>query len=50
VIAYVIASAIAYYTGKAELGVGPINGIIIAAVLYAVLFKVLPQQIRSFSR
>ena len=44
VIAYVVASAIAYLTGKASLGIAPINGIIAAVILYVVLSRVLPQQ------
>ncbi len=44
VIAYVVASAIAYFTSKASLGIAPINGIIAAVILYVVLSKVLPQQ------
>lgn len=44
VIAYVVASAIAYFTGKASIGIAPINGIVAAVILYVVLSKVLPQQ------
>ncbi|MEO0490493.1 MAG: cytosine permease [Cyanobacteria bacterium P01_A01_bin.123] len=47
VIAYVAASAIAYFTAKADLGVGPVNGIILAAVLYAILYRIIPQPIRQ---
>ncbi len=47
VIAYVAASAIAYFSGQANLGIGPLNGVIAAAVLYAVLIKVIPQPVRS---
>ncbi|MEX0269974.1 cytosine permease [Leptolyngbyaceae cyanobacterium UHCC 1019] len=43
VIAYVMASAIAYFTGKASLGIAPINGIVAAIILYLILSKVLPQ-------
>jgi cytosine permease len=43
IIAYVIASAIAYYSS----GIKPINGIIAAAILYFILTKVLPQNRRS---
>ncbi|WP_448603345.1 cytosine permease, partial [Thermoleptolyngbya sp.] len=46
VIAYVAAALIAYFTGTAGIGIGPLNGIIAAAVLYAVLTKVIPQPIR----
>ena len=42
IIAYVIASAIAYYSS----GIKPINGIIAAAILYFILTKVLPQNRR----
>ncbi|NJL86881.1 MAG: cytosine permease [Leptolyngbyaceae cyanobacterium SM1_1_3] len=47
VIAYVLGSAIAFYTGKYDLGIAPVNGIISAAVLYAVLVKVITQPIRD---
>lgn len=47
VIAYVAASAIAYTTGNAGLGIGPVNGIISAAVLYAILSRVIRQPIQS---
>ncbi len=47
VIAYVAASAIAYFTGKASLGIAPINGIVAAVILYVILSKVLPQPTRS---
>lgn len=46
VIAYVAAALIAYFTGTAGIGIGPLNGIITAAILYAVLTKVIPQPIR----
>jgi hypothetical protein len=39
IVAYVIASAIAYYSS----GVKPINGIIAASLLYFVLAKFIPQ-------
>ncbi|PSR16770.1 cytosine permease [filamentous cyanobacterium CCP3] len=42
VIAYVVASAIAYVTGAAGWGIVPINGIVSALVLYVVLSRVLP--------
>ena len=45
VIAYVAGAVIAYVTGNAGLGIGPVNGIIAAAVLYGVLFNVIPQPI-----
>ncbi len=43
VIAYVIASAIAYYTGQISLGIAPLNGVVLAGLLYALLVKVIPQ-------
>ncbi len=47
VIAYVVASAIAYFTGQAGWGIVPINGVVSALVLYVVLSRVLPSQITS---
>lgn len=47
VIAYVVGSATAYFSSQAGFGVGPINGIVVAAVLYVVLSKVMPQRIRA---
>jgi cytosine permease len=44
VIAYVAGALVAYFSSQASFGVGPINGIIVAAALYAVLIKVLPQR------
>lgn len=44
VIAYVVASAIAYFTGQASWGIVPINGVVAAVVLYMVLSRVLPSQ------
>ncbi|QKD84233.1 cytosine permease [Thermoleptolyngbya sichuanensis A183] len=46
VISYIAAALIAYFTGTAGIGIGPLNGIIAAAILYAVLTKVIPQPIR----
>ncbi|MFE4107393.1 cytosine permease [Almyronema epifaneia] len=46
-IAYAISSAIAYLSGVYDWGVAPVNGIVSAAVLYAVLIKVVPQPIRD---
>ena len=48
VIAYVIGSAVAYVTSNMEIGIGPVNGIVVAAVLYAILYRVIPQPIHSF--
>ncbi|MBE9112408.1 cytosine permease [Nodosilinea sp. LEGE 07298] len=42
VIAYVVASAIAYWTGQAGWGIVPINGVVAALVLYIGLSRVLP--------
>lgn len=47
VIAYVAASTIAYFTGHANWGIGPVNGIVSAAILYALLCRVLAQPIKS---
>lgn len=49
IISYVVAALTAYFTGNAGLGVGPINGIVTAAVLYAVLTRVIRQPIRDAS-
>lgn len=46
VIAYIVASVIAYTTGNAGIGIGPVNGIVTAAVLYAILYRAIPQPIR----
>lgn len=43
IIAYVAASAIAYFSSQANIGIAPINGILAAVVIYFVLMKVLPQ-------
>jgi cytosine permease len=43
IIAYVLASAIAYFSSQAGFGIAPINGIIAAVILYYVLAKVIPQ-------
>ncbi len=48
VIAYVIGSATAYITSNVGIGIGPVNGILVAAVLYAILYRVIPQPIHSF--
>lgn len=41
VTAYVVASAIAYFTGQADWGIVPINGVIAALILYSILSKVI---------
>ncbi|HEY9734655.1 MAG TPA: cytosine permease [Trichocoleus sp.] len=45
IIAYVVGSAVAYFTGQANLGIGPVNGIVVAALLYGILCQVMPQTI-----
>jgi len=47
IIAYVSGSAVAFVTGNAGFGIGPVNGILAAAVLYAVLYRVIFQPIRA---
>ncbi|MBE9099280.1 cytosine permease [Vacuolonema iberomarrocanum] len=47
VISYIVGAGIAFYSGEAAIGVGPINGIIVAAVLYGILSRVIRQPIRS---
>ncbi|MEM9567177.1 MAG: cytosine permease [Cyanobacteria bacterium P01_E01_bin.34] len=42
-IAYLIASVVAYTTGQAEIGIGPVNGIAIAAIAYGILYRLIPQ-------
>ncbi|MEM9154654.1 MAG: cytosine permease, partial [Cyanobacteria bacterium P01_F01_bin.33] len=37
--AYIIASVVAYATGQAGLGIGPVNGILTAAILYGMLCR-----------
>lgn len=44
ILAYVGASAIAYFTNQMAWGIVPINGIISAAVLYVILAKLIPQR------
>jgi cytosine permease len=46
VVSYVVASAIAYFTGNAGLGIGPVNGIVSAVILYAVFCKAIPQPVQ----
>lgn len=43
ILAYVIASAIAYFTSQSSLGIVPINGIVSAAIIYVILARLLPQ-------
>ncbi|EKQ69773.1 purine-cytosine permease-like transporter [Leptolyngbyaceae cyanobacterium JSC-12] len=44
VIAYVVAATTAFVSGQLSFGVPPINGIIVAAVLYTLLVKVMPER------
>jgi cytosine permease len=44
IIAYVLASAIAYVSSQANFGIAPINGIIAAVIIYYGLAKVLPSR------
>ncbi|MEM7792853.1 MAG: cytosine permease [Cyanobacteria bacterium P01_C01_bin.118] len=39
VIAYVIGSVVAYITGNAGVGIGPVNGIITAAIIYGIFCR-----------
>jgi cytosine permease len=43
----VIASVTAYVSGQANIGIAPVNGIIVAVILYAILVKVIPQPVQS---
>lgn len=45
VTAYAIASVVAYATGQLGLGIGPVNGILTAAALYAIFYRIMPQTI-----
>ncbi|MEL6137301.1 MAG: cytosine permease [Cyanobacteria bacterium J06628_6] len=47
IVAYVVGSFVAYITGNLGLGIGPVNGIVTAAVLYGILCRVMPQPSRS---
>ncbi len=44
VIAYVVAATTAFVSGQLSFGMPPINGIIVAAVLYTLLVKVMPER------
>lgn len=44
VIAYIGAALIAYFSNQFSWGVAPINGVISAAILYAILIRVMPRQ------
>jgi cytosine permease len=47
IVAYVAASAIAYFTGKAEIGIAPVNGVVSAALLYIAFSRVILQPIAN---
>lgn len=49
VISYVVAAAAAYISSGAGLGIAPINGIVIAAILYGILGRVIPQRVSRSS-
>ena len=46
IVAYLAGSAVAYSTGQAGLGIGPVNGIATAALLYGVLYRAIPRASR----
>ncbi len=48
IIAYIVGSVVAYITSGAGFGIGPVNGIVTAAVLYGVLHRVIFQPIRDY--
>ncbi|MEL6469566.1 MAG: cytosine permease [Cyanobacteria bacterium J06623_4] len=50
VLAYFAGSVVAYVTGNANIGIGPVNGIVVAAVAYGILYRVIPQAVRSVER
>lgn len=43
-LAYVIASAGAYYSGRADIGIPPINGILSAFIIYPLLFRIMEKK------
>ncbi|NJL21671.1 MAG: cytosine permease [Leptolyngbyaceae cyanobacterium SM1_3_5] len=47
IIAYVAAASIAFLSGQLGWGIPAVNGIIIAAGLYAILIRVLPQRVQA---
>jgi cytosine permease len=47
VIAYIAAAFVAHLSNQFSFGVAPINGVISAAIFYAILIKVIPQPIRD---
>ncbi len=50
VLAYIAGSLVAFITGNANIGIGPVNGIATAAVVYGILYRVIPQTVRSAER
>ncbi len=50
ILAYIVGSVVAYVTGNASIGIGPVNGIVVAAIAYAILYPVMPQPVRSAKR
>ena len=50
VIAYAVGSFVAFISGNVGLGIGPVNGIVTAAILYRILYSVIPQTVRSRGR
>lgn len=47
VISYGVASVVAYISGQMNIGIAPLNGVILAVILYAILHKLIPQPIRD---
>ncbi|NEP16672.1 MAG: cytosine permease [Leptolyngbya sp. SIO4C1] len=50
ILAYIVASAIAFITGLISLGIVPINGIVAAFVIYALLVRVAPELTGTHAR
>ncbi|NJM98006.1 MAG: cytosine permease [Phormidesmis sp. RL_2_1] len=48
VLAYILGAVIAYATGNAGIGIGPVNGIVVAAIAYAILYRLIPQTVRQY--
>lgn len=46
VIAYIVASAIAYFSSLSEIGIAPVNGVISAAILYVILSRILRNSVQ----
>lgn len=49
VISYVVAATAAYISAQFEFGIAPLNGIIIAVILYTILGRVIPQRVSRSS-